>query len=802
MPSIRLLLFLLIALVLGTNVLLAQSNSQGGWYGGSYYSSTPPGQEDNVSTPGESSEGKNPAENQNNSKVPVTRLEGQTDEYGYFNFNAYCTGFTGVEWIAVPNSPSFYNESFDGSAELWIYPTQFAGTGTTLMSLGATSNKAFGWYVQSTGQFTFRIGSTELVHAGTAVPLNTWTHVAVTWTGGGPYTVTFYVNGAQSGATMNNTGVWNSTLDSLRIGRDQAFTTSAFRGYIDEAKFWADQRILAEVRDNRFVGLGDDFAANTGNALTSGAAYTDLRSSWNFNTGNNPTLEFFNSKNGYMRGALSQVYSPYAPYPMPYNFALSRPAAVVTNYVTVPSNAAFNLTSQGTVEMWYYTTNIAQTQWLINKGSAANITWGLAMASTDRLAIRFGNLPVINTAGVPIPANRWVHIAASWTGTPGNYNVIFYVDGKQSGPVTPVAGTMNVTADPLTLGISIPFNGFGLLGYMDEVRVWNDVRTPGEILQNMYKSGRAMLPDASMMALWNFDGNLINRSATASINGSLSTGGANNCRLSAFLNENTTGALSTAFIAHPTVLNRQLTPDPFAAGFIIKSPTRPIPDLATTRDTIFVPGSATLTSLEVFLSIQHTFCGDLDITLRAPNGTTRDVTSDNGGGGDHILTVLGTTGTNVTTAAFLPPWTNLSQPEVAFGNMGATNIQGNWILEIVDDAGGDVGVLVGWGLRFNGAVTNIEPISGNIPNKFQLYQNYPNPFNPATTVRFDLAKNSDVKIKIYDILGRDVKTLVNEFKNAGTYEVKFDASNIASGTYFYKIEAGDFVDIKKMVLVK
>jgi subtilisin-like proprotein convertase family protein len=245
-----------------------------------------------------------------------------------------------------------------------------------------------------------------------------------------------------------------------------------------------------------------------------------------------------------------------------------------------------------------------------------------------------------------------------------------------------------------------------------------------------------------------------------------------------------------------------LTPNPFAAGFIIKSPVKPINDNQTTRDTISVPGSALLTSLEVFLSIQHTFCGDLDITLRAPNGTTRDVTSDNGSTGEHILTVLGTTGPNVTTTTFLPPWTNLAQPEVAFGNMGGTNIQGNWILEVADDAGGDVGVLVGWGLRFNGAVTSIDPVSGNVPDRFNLYQNYPNPFNPATTIKFDLAKNSDVKIRIYDILGREVRTLVNEFKPAGTYELKFDASSIASGTYFYKIEAGDFVDIKKMVLVK
>ncbi len=106
-------------------------------------------------------------------------------------------------------------------------------------------------------------------------------------------------------------------------------------------------------------------------------------------------------------------------------------------------------------------------------------------------------------------------------------------------------------------------------------------------------------------------------------------------------------------------------------------------------------------------------------------------------------------------------------------------------------------------MRFNGAVFRIlNRFQINIPGTYALYQNYPNPFNPTTNIKFDIAKASNVKLVIYDILGREVRTLVNEFKNPGAYEMKFDASNFASGTYFYRIEAGDFVEIKKMVLVK
>ncbi|NWG28045.1 MAG: TIGR03790 family protein [Ignavibacteriaceae bacterium] len=89
-----------------------------------------------------------------------------------------------------------------------------------------------------------------------------------------------------------------------------------------------------------------------------------------------------------------------------------------------------------------------------------------------------------------------------------------------------------------------------------------------------------------------------------------------------------------------------------------------------------------------------------------------------------------------------------------------------------------------------------------VPNKFELYQNYPNPFNPVTTIKYDIIKSKDVKLAVYDILGREVATLVNEQQQPGSYEVKFDASNVSSGIYFYQLKAGDFIDTKKMILIK
>ncbi len=92
--------------------------------------------------------------------------------------------------------------------------------------------------------------------------------------------------------------------------------------------------------------------------------------------------------------------------------------------------------------------------------------------------------------------------------------------------------------------------------------------------------------------------------------------------------------------------------------------------------------------------------------------------------------------------------------------------------------------------------------AGAVPEKYSLYQNYPNPFNPVTRINFDIPKQGVVSLKIYDILGREVKELVNETKSPGSYSVDFDASDFSSGTYFYRLESNGFSDVKRMILIK
>jgi hypothetical protein len=100
-----------------------------------------------------------------------------------------------------------------------------------------------------------------------------------------------------------------------------------------------------------------------------------------------------------------------------------------------------------------------------------------------------------------------------------------------------------------------------------------------------------------------------------------------------------------------------------------------------------------------------------------------------------------------------------------------------------------------------GSVVSVaEPQS--VPIEFRLHQNYPNPFNPITTIRFEVPKTTMVTLKVYDLLGQEVLSLIDGEKSAGVHAVRFDASGLSSGMYICRIRAGDFVEAKRLLLLK
>jgi hypothetical protein len=134
--------------------------------------------------------------------------------------------------------------------------------------------------------------------------------------------------------------------------------------------------------------------------------------------------------------------------------------------------------------------------------------------------------------------------------------------------------------------------------------------------------------------------------------------------------------------------------------------------------------------------------------------------------------------------AINPTLSNYNFPSHNHSNITGP-VQYNYTQTSDDDDDGDISIL-----------------ACNIPKEFNLSQNYPNPFNPVTNIKYDIPKDVMVSINVFDITGREIAKLVNEYKKAGCYNVAFNGSNFASGIYFYRIQAGDFVQIKKMVLIK
>jgi photosystem II stability/assembly factor-like uncharacterized protein len=99
-------------------------------------------------------------------------------------------------------------------------------------------------------------------------------------------------------------------------------------------------------------------------------------------------------------------------------------------------------------------------------------------------------------------------------------------------------------------------------------------------------------------------------------------------------------------------------------------------------------------------------------------------------------------------------------------------------------------------------VTNVQTITNDVPQQFSLSQNFPNPFNPSTSIHFSVPSSEFVTLKVFDVLGDEVATLINEEKPEGTYEAVFNAANLTSGIYFYELKAGEFIQTKKMILMK
>lgn len=224
-------------------------------------------------------------------------------------------------------------------------------------------------------------------------------------------------------------------------------------------------------------------------------------------------------------------------------------------------------------------------------------------------------------------------------------------------------------------------------------------------------------------------------------------------------------------------------------------------------DTISVnTGTQNLVKLEVVIdSLTHSDPKNLILKLKTPHNTTIELFRNSG----LSVPSSGLYGTIFSDTAQKPidsgsvTYTGYFLPFQPLEGLNSYSPDSNWVLMVYNMNSGAPGVLKKWCIRVTyQAPVGIQIIGNEIPKTFSLSQNYPNPFNPVTNIKFSLPKSGNVTLKVYDILGRQAAELVNEYKQAGSYVVDFNAADLSNGVYFYRIETADFTDVKKMVLVK
>ncbi len=232
------------------------------------------------------------------------------------------------------------------------------------------------------------------------------------------------------------------------------------------------------------------------------------------------------------------------------------------------------------------------------------------------------------------------------------------------------------------------------------------------------------------------------------------------------------------------------------------------------RDTLTVSDNIFIKDLNVVFKANHNRFSDLEFRLIPPNKPTHQLfyrpglnTKFSNATNPNIildqeafLTISNfrLIDSSLAVGTFRPDTTNLT----LFNGM---NARGKWIVIVYDRALGEVGTLTEWGLIIRGdsVSTGVDRRDLN-PTGFVLYQNYPNPFNGNSNIKFQIAKLSHVSLKVYDMLGREIATLVDEIKDPGTYHFPFSIFHfpLPSGVYYYQLRAGSFVETKKMVLMK
>ncbi len=252
-------------------------------------------------------------------------------------------------------------------------------------------------------------------------------------------------------------------------------------------------------------------------------------------------------------------------------------------------------------------------------------------------------------------------------------------------------------------------------------------------------------------------------------------------------------------VAPDTQFTYLVAPD-FTQTLCSNSVPKSIPDLSTIYDTIPVDYVGGIKDINVTVNIDHTRVSTLNLSITGPDGTTIDLSSDNGGSGSNFTNTTFDDEAMTSIKNGMAPFTGSYKPEQPLSTYDVKEVTGNWILKVQDDAVSQVGTLQSWCITINYFDLSVGEDEKPLAEGFILGQNFPNPVVSLTQIPFTLSAPGMADIDLYDLFGRKVLPIASEFFASGFNVINVDLSGLPSGTYFYRLVQGDNAQTKVLLL--
>lgn len=670
----------------------------------------------------------------------------------YWNQAAQFSGINS-RYIAVPNS-STLNITGSFTIEAWINPATLTGISKGIISKGGTlgTSLIYGMRLLNTGQIQILTNGSPRLVSKTSVQINKWTHIAAMYESSlNRFNV--FINGILDTNVVFAGAAPNSNTDSLFIGISGSSTP--FNGSIDEVRVWNTNiaTIAIQVLFRNSLGIvGNSIFQNLVLSMTMQNPKGDgtLFSTSDFSGKGN---------HGIARNVIVNDMKDRPLNHLQMNACLDLSSS--SGYVSIADNANISPTSVLTIEMWIFPKN--PTMGILYKGTylSLNPSYQLHLNS-GRIGAYINNTLLSTTDSVKL--NRWNHIAFTYFGATGRYE--FYINGKRGTTGNKTPGNITNDADSLLLGTG----GFGttiFTGFIDELRIFHDVKTVNEINNTMYESiNESNDDDGVTNAVYNFDGS--------------NWGSTDGTPVSFMRNANFTYTNNLSSAVQSPV--NGYYGGTFHKGFYTKYSDKRIPATGTsglTRDTIEIPLSESISDLNIYIALQQRREDRLRMSLQSPSGTSVEFYSNQNliDSAGNIITVFDSDADSLIQNDRFVSFSTKIKPQFDLdGIFSGVQTKGKWILTINDDGGPDTGVVIAWGIQFNNKQTT--PILLNCTSLIQGFYN-PSSNNTITdTVKYELRSN----VFPFPVI-ESSKSIIT---NTGESQVTFSTVEILTG-YFLLI---------------